>query len=249
MREAAAYTRVLLMQNNLAAANSWAAEYLALGKSVAQSYSYFLQDFMDLTLARVWLANNNQPLKVLDLLLPIQQAAQNRQDLACLLEITTLQALALAGTSKHKQATTIFISVLKQAEPANYTRLFVDLGDKIVSLLKSVQLEPTLPTSLRAYSERLLQILGVKTFQVQLQVVTNSTSSHSGLSIEPSGALTERELEVLNLLNIGHTPPEIATRLVISSETARKHIKNIYSKLNAHSRFEALVRAAERKLL
>ena len=62
-------------------------------------------------------------------------------------------------------------------------------------------------------------------------------------------ALSTRELEVLRLLADGLESNEIAERLVIAVDTARKHIKNIYSKLDVHSRWEAIKHAEEYGLL
>jgi LuxR family maltose regulon positive regulatory protein len=64
--------------------------------------------------------------------------------------------------------------------------------------------------------------------------------------VEP---LSRRELEVLRLLNTDLTAPEIAGELVVSVNTVRTHIKHIYSKLDAHSRYEALEQAKELGLL
>src|SRR5687768_7639533 len=50
--------------------------------------------------------------------------------------------------------------------------------------------------------------------------------------------LTEREKEILNLLMKGNSYKEIAGGIYISVETLNSHIKNIYRKLNVHSRSE-----------
>jgi LuxR family maltose regulon positive regulatory protein len=61
--------------------------------------------------------------------------------------------------------------------------------------------------------------------------------------------LTHRELEVLRLLPTSLSGPEIAVELVVSINTVKTHIKRIYSKLNVHSRYEAIERARELDLL
>jgi DNA-binding NarL/FixJ family response regulator len=50
--------------------------------------------------------------------------------------------------------------------------------------------------------------------------------------------LTEREKEILQLLIKGNSYKELAGRIFISVETLNSHIKNIYRKLNVHSRSE-----------
>jgi LuxR family transcriptional regulator, maltose regulon positive regulatory protein len=55
--------------------------------------------------------------------------------------------------------------------------------------------------------------------------------------------LSERELEVLQLLNTHLSSTEIAEQLCISANTVRFHIKNIYGKLSVHSRSDAVQRA------
>jgi LuxR family maltose regulon positive regulatory protein len=64
--------------------------------------------------------------------------------------------------------------------------------------------------------------------------------------VEP---LSKRELEVLRFLTTHLPSTEIAKELVISTNTVRSHIKRIYSKLNVHSRGDAIRRAEELELL
>jgi LuxR family maltose regulon positive regulatory protein len=54
-----------------------------------------------------------------------------------------------------------------------------------------------------------------------------------------------RELEVLQLLRSDLNGPAIAQRLVVSLNTVRYHTKNIYRKLGASTRLEALQRAKD----
>lgn len=61
--------------------------------------------------------------------------------------------------------------------------------------------------------------------------------------------LTEREIEVLRLAANGLSNREIAQALVVSVGTAKKHLSNIFSKLNAQSRTQAIARARELSLI
>jgi DNA-binding CsgD family transcriptional regulator len=61
--------------------------------------------------------------------------------------------------------------------------------------------------------------------------------------------LTAREVEVIGMLAAGHTTPEIASRLHISTLTARNHIQNILEKLEVHSKAEAVAFAFQKRLL
>ncbi|XCS09702.1 AAA family ATPase [Aeribacillus pallidus] len=61
--------------------------------------------------------------------------------------------------------------------------------------------------------------------------------------------LTERELEVLNLVSIGLTNKEIAERLGLAVGTVKVHLNNIFSKLQVNRRTKAVVQAKELNLL
>jgi two-component system nitrate/nitrite response regulator NarL len=65
----------------------------------------------------------------------------------------------------------------------------------------------------------------------------------------PQSALTIRELQVLKLLAVGETNSVIARRMSISPHTVRTHVQTILSKLQVHTRLEAVAWAARNRLV
>ena len=63
---------------------------------------------------------------------------------------------------------------------------------------------------------------------------------------EPRAVLTERELQVLNLVAKGLRNKEIGAALELAEDTVKIHIKNIFSKLDVIDRTQAVVTAARR---
>jgi DNA-binding NarL/FixJ family response regulator len=67
--------------------------------------------------------------------------------------------------------------------------------------------------------------------------------------VNPNSPLTKRETEILQLISEGKTYTQISEELFISKETAKTHIKNIYSKLQVNSKSEAIAKANLEKLI
>jgi DNA-binding NarL/FixJ family response regulator len=65
----------------------------------------------------------------------------------------------------------------------------------------------------------------------------------------PTPKLTDREMEVLQLVAQGLNNRDIAKELFISENTVKNHVRNILEKLHLHSRMEAVVYAVREKLL
>jgi len=61
--------------------------------------------------------------------------------------------------------------------------------------------------------------------------------------------LTTREIEVLEQLSKGLNYNQIADNLILSPSTVRKHIENIYNKLQVHNKLEAIQKAKSNKLI
>jgi LuxR family maltose regulon positive regulatory protein len=147
------------------------------------------------------------------------------------IKILILQAMAQQAAGKLVEATAVLSRALSLAEPGGYVRLFMDEGEPMRQLLQRASSD---------YARRLLAVMeggdGVET------AVPATPSS----LIDP---LSQRELDVLRLLNTHLSSAEIAQELFIAPSTVRSHIKNIYSKLDVHSRAEAVVRAEVLHLL
>ena len=144
-----------------------------------------------------------------------------------------------------EEANSALTRALSIAEPEGYVRTFLDQGAPMAKLLASVieADRKVWDESARRrviYAGRLLSALSEKVPARRLAVPSTTAL------IEP---LSDREMEVLRLLNTALPTPEIAQELFVSANTIRSHVKSIYGKLNAHGRTEAIQRAKELGLL
>ncbi|MDM0078859.1 response regulator transcription factor [Variovorax sp. J2P1-59] len=71
----------------------------------------------------------------------------------------------------------------------------------------------------------------------------NATTGRSPRPTHTLDALTEREIEILSYIAIGHSVPETAELLSLSRHTVSTHVKNIYDKLAVNNRTQAVNRA------
>jgi len=94
--------------------------------------------------------------------------------------------------------------------------------------------------SIAAYIEK--QAFHRASFKRILAEIKQSSNSHDELS-----ALTDREREVLDLLSQGLTNKEIAEKLVITTNTVKRHLKAIFEKLDVHTRAAATAIATRGK--
>jgi LuxR family transcriptional regulator, maltose regulon positive regulatory protein len=228
--------RLLLAQGEVSAAARWTA---ARGLGVEEEPSY-LREREYLVLARVLLAQG-KPDQALPLLARLREEVETARRTGDLIEILALQALALWAGSEKERAVSTLARALSLAEPEGYVRTFVDEGPPIAQLLSGVlevqqrgSLDPPVPAH---YLRKLIAALE--------RDATGAKSPDVGLP-EP---LSERELEVLALLASGKSNRQISSQLFVSVGTVKSHINNLYRKLDAHSRTQAVARARELKLL
>jgi DNA-binding NarL/FixJ family response regulator len=67
--------------------------------------------------------------------------------------------------------------------------------------------------------------------------------------VEPSALLTPREKEIITRITLGMSTAVIAETLFISPQTVRNHVKNIYEKLQVHSKAHAVAKALKEKIV
>jgi len=132
---------------------------------------------------------------------------------------------------------------LALAEPEGYVRIFVDEGPAMAELLSGV-LEAQ-QRGRRGSQDRIPTHYLRKSLAALERDDSSATLPAAGLP----ESLSERELEVLQLIAAGKTNRRIASELFFSVGTVKTHINNLYRKLDAHSRTQALARAGELNLI
>ena len=183
-------------------------------------------------LAHVWLVQQ-EPDKALPLLDHALQSAQavGRQGNA--VHLLALKAVVQHAQGDPEQALATLGQALELAEPEGYVRAFADERAPMARLLRRMLTRS--PAS--EYVRRLLDALG--------EPATVEKPSAAPL-IE---RLSEREVQVLRLIADGATNQEIADELVLTVNTVKRHISNIFGKLQVSNRTQAIGRARQLNLL
>jgi LuxR family maltose regulon positive regulatory protein len=130
---------------------------------------------------------------------------------------------------------------LTLAEPEGYVRIFVDEGLPMARLLSEAAAHGVKPD----YIGKLLAEFEAEKQKSEDKSYLPSVSPAQPL-IEP---LSQRELEVLQLIAQGLSNREIGERLFLALDTIKGHNRRIYDKLQVQSRTEAIARARELGLL
>jgi LuxR family maltose regulon positive regulatory protein len=244
---AAAQAQLWVRQGNLAAARRWA-ETSQLDPDDQISYPREAEYY---TLARLLIAEGRgtpaslllqEAMRLLDRLLAAAEAGARMRDM---IEILVLQALAAQAQAKPAPAFAAITRALQLAEPENYVRVFVDEGAPILALLHDARAQGIAVD----YTARLMAAFP-ETKNEERTMKHEPNASRSSVSIHPlAEPLTSRELEVLKLVAAGHSNQAIAQQLFLALGTVKRHINNIYGKLDVQSRTQALLRARELGLL
>jgi LuxR family maltose regulon positive regulatory protein len=244
VRPIAAYrTRVRIAQGEHIETLGWAREH---GLSAHDDLSY-VREFEHITLARALIARYENDraerslLEASSLLERLLVAAERGGRRGSTIEILILQALTHEAQGDTPPAFAALERALTLSEPEGYARMFIDEGAPMARLLPECAARGVFPT----YVGRLLAAL-----EAELQRSQGSSSrpiAQSNLLLaEP---LSERELEVLQLLAQGLTNSEVGRRIHRALDTVKGYNRNIFGKLQVRNRTDAVARARELGLL
>jgi LuxR family maltose regulon positive regulatory protein len=237
---AALKARVYIRQGALDKALDWAHEQ----KLSAEENPSYLREFEHITLARLLLAQYKSShsegtlREAIGLLARLLRAAEEGGRMGSAIEIHVLQALANQMWREIPAALVPLERALTLAEPDGYVRIFLDEGSDMIQLLREAAAGGIVPD----YAGRLLA--------AEQEENIRETPLPVSTALQPLiEALSQRELEILRLLQTELSVPEIASELVIAASTVRSHTKSIYSKLGVNNRRAAVKRAAELNLI
>ncbi len=150
------------------------------------------------------------------------------------LKAMILQTLAHQAQGDNERAGTLLAEALALAEPGGFMRAFVDEGQPMAQLVAAAADRGIMPD----YTARLLAAFPAQ----QPKRRDGAATPAAQPLIEP---LSERELEVLQLIAEGLSNHEIGERLFLALDTVKGHNRRIFDKLQVQRRTEAVARARE----
>lgn len=247
-RPAAYQARLWLAQGNHTKAAHWAHNSSLRPEDAPGEYRYEI-DY--LTLARILITQNrlDEAATVLAALYPSAQSAERTSRV---IEILLLQAWLVQAQGNIKQAMARLQNALVLAESEGFVRMFVDEGEPVRNLLQhaaSAGIAAKYVATLLAaedHTDSSPQDEPATIAGVAANTPAAPSDSATAALVEP---LTDRELEVLRLVAQGLTNREVATKLIVATSTVKKHLENIYGKLNVNNRTQAIATARTLKLL
>ena len=223
-----------LNRGHFAKASQWAGRFRSEPFTVP--YLYY---FPHLTLAKILMAQDTpdsrqQAAALLNQLYDFLTSIHNKQ---FQINVLALQAVHHDTMGEQSAALEKLTKALKLAEPSGFIRLFVDLGPQMLGLLKQLVKQ-------NVALDYIIQIIAA--FRDDEQAVLQEAAIQPITSDQQPlvELLTNRELDVLDLLEKRLSNKEIAGNLFISPKTVKKHLENLYGKLNVNSRRQAVEKAA-----
>jgi LuxR family maltose regulon positive regulatory protein len=138
----------------------------------------------------------------------------------------------MAANGNQLAALGLLRDTLALAQPEGYVRTFLDQGPRMRDMLGKL-LDGGIRLGLEPYARQLYDL-----FPAPSEPETRS-----------SALLSQREFEVLDLLDRGLSNQQIAEEIVVTEGTVKRHVHNIFQKLDVHSRTQALARARHLNLL
>jgi LuxR family maltose regulon positive regulatory protein len=214
----------------------------------------FENELAYMMLAKAYLVQK-KPEEAIGLLSCLEENAHSGGRTGRLIEILILKALVMLQLDEPAQALSTLTRSLALAEPEGFTRIFVDEGEPMRKLLAQWLLHNA-DSPLRSYAIQLLSQFDPDNTRILINAQKKGSLSDDLMESEGRSVkamlndpvvciepLTERELQVLQLLAEGLSNKEIAEKLVVAIGTVKSHTSNIYRKMDVLGRTKALAKA------
>ncbi|MEW5873076.1 MAG: LuxR C-terminal-related transcriptional regulator [Chloroflexota bacterium] len=235
----AARVRLWLAQGDLQPAQRWA---VSQAESPSSSERFcFRNELADIIQARVLIAQNRLA-EAGALLATLEETARSAGRMGRVIEILLLQVLARREMGDTAGALQALGKCLGLAGPQGYTRIFLDEGQPVQRLL----IQWLAQASAGPWRDYAAHLLSQFNAEPDMTSTTQEKASPNEALIEP---LSQREIEVLQLMALGKTNREIAGQLIVSPGTVKAHTASIYRKLDVSNRTEAAARARKLGIL
>lgn len=232
---AALKAELALRQSDLYQAGRWADSY-QMPTTIRLPFSYA----PPITYIKVLVAQNTPASlkKAGRTLAKLKKIFTSEHQTRWLIDVLALQAVLHNLLGEESKALAELRKAIALAEPGGFIRLFVDLGKPVKPLLEKLMEEG-------ASSPYIAGILSALEKQESSLAAGQGTKAESLSALRVSYGVTNREMEVLQLLDKRYTDGEIAEALFISKETVHSHIAHLSDKLGVHGR-RAIVQEARK---
>ena len=231
--------RLALLQGRVKSALRWAD---ANDGELVPSDTFMFLEVPLVTQSRVWVETGST--RTLARALPQLQSLLERFEglhlTAHMVDVLALQAVAFSKQGQTEEASAALNKALFLAFQRGFVRPFIEAGSTMAALLDQFDGDPNYAD----FISTLRTAFGSFVDSSVAQPATTRPVAQMPAAVQPLvETLTNRELDVLELLAQRLQNKEIADRLSISPNTVKDHLKNIYGKLGVRGRREAVRRA------
>jgi LuxR family maltose regulon positive regulatory protein len=236
--------RLALLLGDLESANRWAQSFEAEPQAIG-AFFWLEVPLITQTRVQIEMGTRESLERALESLESLRRQG-TALHLTCLtIEVRALQSVALERQGRADEAREALEEAVVLAQPGGWIRPFVEPGPPMADLLKQLPEKKVAA----AFIQNLLAAIRDEDRRAKYVRETQPAlepAKRPQPLVEP---LTNRELDVLELIEQRLQNKEIAEKLFISPETVKGHLRNIYQKLGVSNRRQAVATAKDLGIL
>ena len=203
-----------------------------------------------LTRARVKIVTGNEAelALVLESLDDLSRQLELQHNICQIIEVSVLRCVALAKLGRVAEAQAALRGAVAHGAVEGWIRPFLEMGQPVIDLLADMDIDPSARAFVQTVQESFTARLASPS-PGEGGTQSDGPAAVNGVTGPAPSDLTNRELDILQLLSRRYQNKEIANKLFISTHTVNYHLKHIYQKLGVSSRRQAVSAAVEKGVL